>query len=62
MESAIVQFARTQSAAAFVTASLWHWQSISVSGHGPAGPLCITQLNWRLSTTCAQVFRMSVEE
>lgn len=62
MESAIVQFAKTQSAAAFVTASLRHWQLISVSGHGPAGPLCITQLNWRLSTTFAQVFKVSIEE
>lgn len=62
MESCMVQFAKTQSAAAFVTASLWHWQSISVSGHGPAGPLCTTQLNWKLSTTCAHVFRVSGEK
>lgn len=53
IESSMVQLARTHSAAALVTASLWHWQSMSVSEQCPAGPLCTTQLNWKLLTTCA---------
>jgi hypothetical protein len=60
-ESAMVQFAKTHSAAAFVTASLRHWQSISVSGHGPAGPLCITQLNWNFVNHLCRSFQDAVQ-